>query len=142
MSVFNLTIRAKRLVTILRWVIVNMKDYIFADAVAQALQSDKENDLKVEKVYTPNEIEQYRKIASIVLMEVSGLAPYNLEERLKIRDMLKAANPDCKVVLVVDENSEKETAKQIRQAKKNGIIDQFLYGSVSAAYLSAVIDTL
>lgn len=128
--------------TILRWVIVNMKDYIFADAVAQALQSDKENDLKVEKVYTPNEIEQYRKIASIVLMEVSGLAPYNLEERLKIRDMLKAANPDCKVVLVVDENSEKETAKQIRQAKKNGIIDQFLYGSVSAAYLSAVIDTL
>lgn len=142
MSVFNLIIRAKRLVTILRWVIVNMKDYIFADAVAQALQSDKENDLKVEKVYTPNEIEQYRKIASIVLMEVSGLAPYNLEERLKIRDMLKAANPDCKVVLVVDENSEKETAKQIRQAKKNGIIDQFLYGSVSAAYLSAVIDTL
>ncbi len=128
--------------TILRWVIVNMKDYIFADAVAQALQSDKENDLKVEKVYTPNEIEQYRKIASIVLMEVSGLAPYNLEERLKIRDTLKAANPDCKVVLVVDENSEKETAKQIRQAKKNGIIDQFLYGSVSAAYLSAVIDTL
>lgn len=142
MSVLNLIIRAKRLVTILRWVIVNMKDYIFADAVAQALQSDKENDLKVEKVYTPNEIEQYRKIASIVLMEVSGLAPYNLEERLKIRDMLKAANPDCKVVLVVDENSEKETAKQIRQAKKNGIIDQFLYGSVSAAYLSAVIDTL
>ena len=106
------------------------------------MQNDKENDLKVEKVYTPNEIEQYRKIASIVLMEVSGLAPYNLEERLKIRDMLKAANPDCKVVLVVDENSEKETAKQIRQAKKNGIIDQFLYGSVSAAYLSAVIDTL
>lgn len=50
-----------------------MKDYIFADAVAQALQSDKENDLKVEKVYTPNEIEQYRKIASIVLNGGFGL---------------------------------------------------------------------
>lgn len=142
MPVFHLKIRAERLVAVLRWVIINMKDYIFADAVAQALQSDKESDFKVEKVYTPQEIKQYGKIASIVLMEVSGCAPYNLEERLRIRDMLKAENPDCKVVLVVDENSEKETAKRIRQAKKDGIIDQFLYGSVSAAYLSAVIDTL
>lgn len=142
MPVFHLKIRAERLVAVLRCVIINMKDYIFADAVAQALQSDKESDFKVEKVYTPQEIKQYGKIASIVLMEVSGCAPYNLEERLKIRDMLKAENPDCKVVLVVDENSEKETAKRISQAKKDGIIDQFLYGSVSAAYLSAVIDTL
>ena len=29
----------------------------------------------------------------------------------------------------------KQAAKDIRDAKKNGIIDQFLYGSMSAEYL-------
>ena len=33
------------------------------------------------------------------------------------------------------------TAK-VRRAKKDGLIDNFLYGSVSATYLSAVVDTL
>lgn len=126
----------------MRLVIVNMRDYIFADAITQALRSDKESDFRVEKVYVPEEIAQYSGIASVVLMEVTDIPPYSLEERLKTRDMLKAQNPDCKVVLIVDENSEKEVARQVRQAKKDGIIDQFIYGSVSAAYLSAVIDTL
>ena len=51
-------------------------------------------------------------------------------------------NPDCKIVLVVDENSEKEVAKEVRKAKKAGRIDQFIYGSISANYLVALMDTL
>ena len=31
----------------MRWVIVNMKDYIFADAVAGALRGDKGSDFKI-----------------------------------------------------------------------------------------------
>lgn len=45
-------------------------------------------------------------------------------------------------MLVVDENSESELAEQVRQAKKDGLIDQFIYGSISAGYLVALIDTL
>ena len=126
----------------LRWVIVNMKDYIFADAVAGALRGDKESDFKIERVSTPEDILQYSKIASIILMEVNGYPPYVLAERLKIRDEVKKANPDCKIVLVVDENSEAEVAVQVRQAKKAGQIDQFIYGSISASYLVALMDTL
>lgn len=126
----------------LRLVIVNMKDYIFADAISQTLRGDKEGDFKVEKVYSPEEIAQYGRVASIVLMEVNGFPPYVLEERLKIRDMLKKENPGCKVALLVDENSEKEVAEEVRRAKKDGRIDQFVYGSISASYLAALMDTL
>ena len=46
------------------------------------------------------------------------------------------------IVLVVDENAEKEVAKQVKQAKKDGLIDQFIYGSISASYLADIMDTL
>ena len=77
-----------------------------------------------------------------VLMEVTRYPPYGVEERLKIRNAVKNVHPDCKVVLVVDENSEKEAADRVRQAKKDGLIDQFIYGSTSPAYLVALMDTL
>ena len=43
--------------------------------------------------------------------------------------------PECKIALIVDSNTEKQTARAIRDAKKNGIIDQFFYGSMTAEYL-------
>ena len=64
------------------------------------------------------------------------------KERMKIRAELKKTNPDCKIVLVVDENTEKKLADKVRQAKKDGLVDNFIYGSVSSTYLSAVIDAL
>lgn len=77
-----------------------------------------------------------------MLLEVTRYPSYGLAERLKLRDQVKADNPDCKIVLVVDENSEEELARQVRQAKKEGLIDQFIYASVSASYLVALMDTL
>lgn len=121
-----------------------MKDYIFADAVAQALQADQQSDFTVLRAASTEEVLLYGKQCDpyAVLMEVNGYPPYLLEERLKVRDTVKAANPDCKVVLVVDENSEKEVANEVRAAKKAGKIDQFIYGSISASYLVALMDTL
>ena len=48
----------------------------------------------------------------------------------------------CCLNLVVDENTEKKLADKVRQVKKDGLIDNFIYGSVSSTYLSAVIDAL
>lgn len=127
-----------------RRVIVNMKNYIFADAIAQSLQADKHSDFSAQRVTTPEEVEQYAELCEpyAVLLEVTGYPPYVLKERLKTRDAVKAAAPNCKVVFIVDENSEEEVAEQVREAKKNGLIDQFIYGSISANYLVALIDTL
>ena len=36
----------------------------------------------------------------------------------------------------------KKLADKVRQVKKDGLIDNFIYGSVSSTYLSAVIDAL
>jgi len=55
---------------------------------------------------------------------------------------VKARHPDCKIVLIVDENAEKEVAKRVKQAKKDGLIDQFIYGSISASYLADIVDSL
>ena len=123
---------------------MNMKDLFFADALAQSLQADPRGGFTVQSVTAPEELVQYSALYSpyAVLMEVTRYPPYGMEERLKIRNAVKNVHPDCKVVLVVDENSEKEAADRVRQAKKDGLIDQFIYGSISPAYLVALMDTL
>lgn len=128
----------------MRRVILNMKDRIFADAVANTLRADEQGEFYVVPTTTSEEALEYGVTCDpyAVLMEVNGYPPYVLEERLKIRDAVKAADPDCKVVFIVDENSEEEVAEQVREAKKQGLIDQFIYGSISASYLVALVDTL
>ena len=61
---------------------------------------------------------------------------------MKIRETVKQQNPECKIVLIVDENTEKEAARKVKQAKKEGLIDQFIYGSISASYLADIVDSL
>ena len=68
-------------------------------------------------------------------MEVTGYTPWKLCERMKLRDEVKRVCPDCKIAFIVDSNTEKQAAKDIRDAKKNGLIDQFFYGSMTAEYL-------
>lgn len=120
-----------------------MQNTLFADAVAEALR-------RFDSDFEPIMSESPEKIlflcdsvlANVLIMEVTAYTPWKLEERMKIRDELKKNNPDCKIVLVVDENTEKKLADRVRQVKKDGLIDNFIYGSVSSTYLSAVIDTL
>ena len=116
---------------------------MFADAIATALQKF-DSDFDVCQSESPAETADLCVFteANILIMEVTAYTPWKLEERMKIRAELKKTNPDCKIVLVVDENTEKKLADKVRQAKKDGLVDNFIYGSVSSTYLSAVIDAL
>lgn len=120
-----------------------MQNALFADAIAGALSKF---DSDFEPVMSENPDKTLllcdSVLANVLIMEVTAYTPWKFEERIKLRDELKKTNPDCKVVFVVDENTEKKLADKVRQAKKDGLIDAFLYGSVSASYLTAVIDTL
>lgn len=78
----------------------------------------------------------------VLIMDVMSLSPRTLEERLEIRNGLKKTNPGCKIVLLVDENGEKKAADKVRLAKKDGLVDDFIYNSASSAYLAAVVDAL
>ena len=106
----------------MRRIIINMKDYVFADSVAQSLRADPRGDFTVQNAASPEEVRQYSSLCEpfAVLLEVTRYPSYRLEERLELRNQIKAVEPDCKIVLVVDENTEEELARQVRQAKKRG----------------------
>ena len=127
----------------MRRVVINMQNVLFCNAIADTLRSSG-NELEPYVVATPDKVvDECKWIAPyVLLMEVTGYTPWKLSERMKLRDAVKEKNPDWKIVLVVDENAEKEVAKQVKQAKKDGLIDQFIYGSISATYLADIVDSL
>ena len=127
----------------MRRVVVDMQNALFADAIATALR-DFDSDFEVYQSESPAKTTDMCAFteANILIMEVTAYTPWKLEERMKIRNEVKVQSPGCKIVLEVDENTEKKLADKVRQAKKDGLIDNFIYGSVSATYLSAVIDAL
>ena len=127
----------------MRRVVVDMQNALFADAIATALRNF-DSDFEVFWSESPDKTADMcaDTQANVLIMEVTAYTPWKIEERMKIRDKVKSYCHDCKIVLVVDENTEKKLADKVRRAKKDGLIDNFLYGSVSSAYLSAVIDAL
>lgn len=127
----------------MRRVVVDMQNVLFADAIATALRNF-DSDFEVYQSESPNTTLDMciDTQANVLIMEVTAYSPWKIDERLKIRNAVKKQNSNCKIVFVVDENTEKKLADKVRLAKKDGLIDNFVYGSVSATYLSAVIDTL
>lgn len=127
----------------MRRIVIDMQNTLFADAVAEALRNF-DSDLEPIMSESPDKTLSLCEatLANVLIMEVTAYTAWGLEERLKIRGLLQKTTPGCKVVLVVDENTEKKLADRVRQAKKDGLVDNFVYGSVSSSYLSAVIDAL
>ena len=111
----------------MRKIVIDMQNYLFADAVATAFKSS-DYDIEVIRAESPRDTVELCQIYEpfALVMEVTGYAPWKLGERLC---------PNCKIALMVDSNTERQTAKDIRDAKKDGLIDQFFYGSMPAEYL-------
>jgi len=126
-----------------RRIVINMQNVLFGNAVSETLRRS-ENEFDTYTVDEPDQIaDDCKWIAPYaLLMEVTSYTPWKLCERMKIRDVVKTHHPECKIVLIVDENAEKDIARQVRQAKKDGLIDQFIYGSISATYLADIVDSL
>ena len=127
----------------MRRIVINMQNSLFCNAIADTLRRSG-NELEPYTIDSPDKVvDECKWIAPYaLLMEVTGYTPWLLAERMKIRDAVRELNPDCKIVLIVDENAEKAIAKQVKQAKKDGLIDQFIYGSISATYLADIVDSL
>ena len=117
-------------------IVVDMQNFLFGDSIAAAFKNSN-YDIDVVRAETPRDTIELCRVYKpfALLMEVTAYTPWLLRERLKLRDVVKAACPGCKIVLIVDSNTEKQAAKDIRDAKKNGIIDQFFYGSMTVEYL-------
>jgi len=127
----------------MRRIVINLQNILFADAIGEALRTAG-SDFEVQEVEKAADVPSMCRILQpyALLLEVTGSSPWRLEERLKLRTLVMKQVPDLKIVLLVDEKMEGETALLVRQAKKDGLIDQFFYGSISAGYLVALMDTL
>ena len=117
-------------------IVVDMQNFLFADVVATAFRNS-DYDIDVVRAESPKDTVEICRLYKpfLLVMEVTGYTPWQLCERLKLQDAVKAVCPECKVALIVDSNTEKQAAKNIRDAKKDGLIDQFFYGSMPAEYL-------
>ena len=117
-------------------IVVDIQNFLFADSIAAAFRNS-DYDIDVVRAETPNDTVELCQMYKpfVLVMEVTGYTPWLLCDRLQLRDEVKSVCPDCKIALLVDSNTEKQAAKDIRDAKKNGIIDQFFYGSMTAEYL-------
>ena len=127
----------------MRRVAINMQNFLFCNAISETLRMSG-NELEPYAIDSPDKVvDECRWLAPYaLLLEITGYTPWLFSERMKLRDAIKEKHPDCKIVFIVDENSEKQIACQVKQAKKDGLIDQFIYGSISASYLSDIVDSL
>ena len=78
----------------------------------------------------------------VLLMEVKAFSPWMFSERMAIRDKVKRSTENCRIILFVDDESDGELTEKVRQAKREGLIDAFLFGSVSENYFASVIDSV
>ena len=78
----------------------------------------------------------------VLLLEVKAYSPWMFAERMEIREKVKKNIPDCRIILFVDDESDALLTDKVRMAKREGLIDAFLFGSVSESYFAAVIDSV
>ena len=64
----------------------------------------------------------------VLLMEVKAYSPWMFKERMAIRDKVKRNTENCRVILFVDDDTDEELTEKVRQAKREGLIDAFLFG--------------
>lgn len=123
-------------------IVIHMKSYLMSDAVQMALKGRGDFHLTLAEEATDLPKKCFHMAATILLMEVGDGGVPSLDERLRIGREVRQKCPDCKIVLIVDENADRAATERVKRAKMDGQIDQFIYSSTSAAYLAAILETL
>ena len=125
-------------------IVISMQNTLLSEAIARAFSDT--GEFRIEQIL-PGKTNDTLSLccamqAEILLMEVSRLPAYTLESRLKLIECVRRAMPNCKFVLLCDENSDPEQARRVMIVRQDRLIDAFLYASVTPAYLTAALDAL
>lgn len=80
--------------------------------------------------------------SDVLIAEVRHYPPYTVNNWLQRMDEIRENLPQCKIALLVDENSHPEVAEEVKDAKQQELIDAFFYGTVSGEYMAAVIESM
>ena len=102
------------------------------------------SDFFIEMSDTPDKTAELCRVIQphILMMEITGQALWSLKERLAICREVRRYAPNCKFIFTVDEKANAETAKKVVECKKTGLIDCFIYNTISSSYMTAVLDSL
>ena len=125
-------------------IVISMQNTLLSEAIARAFSDT--GEFRIEQIL-PGKTNDTLSLccamqAEILLMEVSRLPAYTLESRLKLIECVRRAMPNCKFVLLCDENGDPELAHRVVIVRQDRLIDAFLYASVTPAYLTAALDAL
>lgn len=127
----------------MRKIVLDMQSGLYAKAIQRILAQELD-DYQVMISDHPEKTSQICKTVKpyALLMEATSYTPWMLEERLSIRNEVKSCSDDCKIVILVDDVADKSLAAKVKAAKKDGLIDAFLFGSTTESYLTAMMDSL
>ena len=125
-------------------IVISMQNTLLSEAIARAFSDT--GEFRIEQIL-PGKTNDTLSLccamqAEILLMEVSRLPAYTLESRLKLIDCVRRAMPNCKFVLLCDENGDPELARRVKIARQDHKIDAFFYTSVTPGYLTAAVEAL
>ena len=124
-------------------IVLDIRSCIYAHTMERMLMQ-KLDDCQVVISESPDATAEWCKThrPDVLLMEVKAYSPWIFSERMTVRDKVKRNTENCRVILFVDDDTDGELTEKVRQAKRDGLIDAFLFGSVSENYFASVIDSV
>ena len=127
----------------MRKIVLDIQSSIHAHNMERMLMQELD-DCQIVISESPDSTPEWFKMhqPDVLLMEVKAFSPWMFSERMAIRDKVKRSTENCRVVLFVDDESNKNLTEEVQQAKREGLIDAFLFDSVSENYFASVIDSV
>lgn len=127
----------------MRKIVLDIQSILHAHNMERMLMQELE-DCQVIVSEFPDSTAEWCKLhnADVLLMEVKAYSPWTFPERMKITKKVRKSTPECRIIFFVNDENDIELSENVRQAKRDGFIDAFLFGSVSENYFASVIDSI
>ncbi len=124
-------------------IVLDMQSTLYARYMQRALMQDLKEWQPViaERPDLTAELCRLHKPLAL-LMEVTGYTPWMLRERLAVRDKVRADEPSCRIILAVEERADKQLAAEVTAAKRDGLVDEFIFLSMTDKYLPALLEAM
>lgn len=124
-------------------IVLDLQSNIHAQNMERMLMQELE-DCQVVISESPDSTAEWCKThkPDVLLMDVKAFSPWTFEQRMAIRDKVRRSTEGCRMILFVDDENDLALVDKVRQAKRENLIDAFLFGSVSENYFASVIDSI
>ena len=128
----------------MRDILISIRNDFVAEAVIRSLEET--GEFQPMKLLFTRENEVVKECAArrpeLLLSEVAFGRATDLKTRLAEARAVRETAPGCKIVFLCDENSAPDLAREVMQARRDGLIDNFFYSSVGSRYLVAALSAM